>query len=414
MLHRSQILVVAALLAAPLLAQKSALELIRMSAKPNDEFRAALIEAMGEENIMKGTAVASHGPDFIFAVEAAEAPKLFVDGEEVGRMDRVKGWNMWFRSAQLETGRVHSFYYEIDDRPKGGANDVPAYLDDCYAKPGVPQGTLSEKLEFSGGKVYPGMRCDYWIYVPAQYKPGEPAALMVWQDGEAHIDRDGKAKTLNVMDNLIHEGKMPVTIAVFISPGHVGEERIRSEMYDPIDDRYARFLRDELIPEVEKKYYVRKDGYSRAIAGISSGGICAFNAAWHQPDQFSRVLSLIGSYTSIAGIEDGGDLYPFKVRKEEVRNIRVWLQDGANDLENQHGSWPLQNLQMANSLKMKGYDFHFSWGIGTHNPAHGWAELPKSLAWLWRGYDPKLTEEVYVMDPEEKKLPLFRVGIVNR
>ena len=132
------------------------------------------------------------------------------------------------------------------------------------------------------------------------------------------------------------------------------------------------------------------------------------------PDQYSRVLSIVGSYTSIAGIEAGGHLYPFKVRKEESRNIRVWLQGGAGDLENTHGSWPLMNIQLANSLKLKGYDFHFSFGEGTHNAAHGWAELPRAMEWLWRGYDSSLQQEVFMIDPEEKKKPLFRVRIANR
>jgi enterochelin esterase family protein len=237
---------------------------------------------------------------------------------------------------------------------------------------------------------------------------------MVWQDGQGHVKRDGKAKTLNVIDNLIATGKIPVMINVFISPGYVGEKRMRSIEYDTVSDTYPRFLRDEILAVVGKQYNIRKDSYSRAIGGSSSGAICAFNAAWQMPDQFSRVLSLIGSYTSIAGVEGGGHNYPFKVRKEEPRNIRVWLQDGFEDLENEHGSWPLMNIQMANSLKYRGYDFHFSFGDGTHNAAHGWAELPRSMEWLWRGYDPALQQEVYAMDPEEQKKPMFRVKALNR
>jgi enterochelin esterase family protein len=316
----------------------------------------------------------------------------------------------------LETGRSHSFHYDIDGRRKGGATDVPAYLPECYLKSDVPEGTLSEKLVHTS-KIYEGMTSDYWIYVPAKYDPNNPAALMVWQDGADHVDRNGKAKTLNVMDNLIHQGKIPVMISVFVSPGRVGERSMRSYEYDRVDDSYARFLRDELLPEVDKLYNIRKDGYSRAIAGVSSGGICSFNVAWHQPDQFSRVLSLIGSYTSIAwqhGDKVGGYLYPFKVRKEQVRNIRVWLQDGSMDIENEHGSWPLQNIQLANSLKFKGYDFHFSWGKGSHDAAHGWAELPLSLEWLWRGYDPSNTDEVFHGDPDESKKPMFRAIQLNR
>ncbi len=182
-------------------------------------------------------------------------------------------------------------------------------------------------------------------------------------------------------------------------------------------DRYARFLRDELLAEVQSKYNIRKDAYSRAITGLSSGGICALNVAWWQPDQFSRVLSWIGSYGSIQwqpGVLDGGDIYPFKVRKEEKRNIRVWLQDGEMDVEGPHGSWPLQNIQLANSLKFREYDFHFSYGQGNHNSAHGSSELSRigrvALARLRSGQD-----RAGISDGGLEKAKLFtRVRIANR
>jgi enterochelin esterase family protein len=192
---------------------------------------------------------------------------------------------------------------------------------------------------------------------------------------------------------------------------------MRSVQYDTVNDTYARFLRDEILVEAGKKWNLRTDGYIRAIAGDSSGGICAFNVAWHQPDQFSRVLSRIGSFTSIQwkpGVIDGGNVYPNKVRKEPKRNIRVWLQDGPGDLENTHGSWPFQNLQMANSLKLREYDFHFSWGNGTHSRNGGHAELPEEMIWLWRDYDPARTAQAYTMDPAEKDKPYYRVKALNR
>jgi enterochelin esterase family protein len=192
---------------------------------------------------------------------------------------------------------------------------------------------------------------------------------------------------------------------------------MRSIEYDTVNDAYARFLRDEILAEVSQKWNIRKDGYSRAIAGDSSGGICSFNVAWFQPEQFSRVLSRIGSFTSIQwhpGQIDGGNVYPFKIRKEAKRNIRVWLQDGANDLENEHGSWPLQNIQMANSLKRQSYDFHLSFGAGTHSRNGGHAELAEEMIWLWRDYDPSKTEQVYEIEPAERDQPLFRIKALNR
>ena len=195
---------------------------------------------------------------------------------------------------------------------------------------------------------------------------------------------------------------------------------MRSTEYDTVSDRYARFLRDELLPEVAKRYPLRTDGYSRAITGSSSGGICALNAAWQMPEQFSRVISWIGSFSAIQwredpAVPDGGQDYPEKVLRETHRNVRVWLEDGNHDQENdRYGSWPLDNLRLANALKLKGYDFRFSFGTGPHSQAHGAMEFPEELLWLWRGYDPAKTTETYVQDEAEGKLPPFRVGIVNR
>jgi enterochelin esterase family protein len=266
-------------------------------------------------------------------------------------------------------------------------------------------------------KIYEGMTSNYWVYVPAQYNPSTPAAVMVWQDGEVLVNRELPSRAQIVFDNLTHEKKIPVIIQVLISPGTAGNRRMRSVLYDTVNDTYARFLVDEVLAEVGKTYNLRKDGYSRAIGGDSSGGICAFNAAWFHPEWFSRVLSRIGSFTSIQwqpGKLDGGNIYPFLIRKQPKRNIRVWLQDGSGDLENNHGSWPMQNIAMANSLKLRGYDFQFRWGIGTHSRNGGHAELPEELVWLWRDYDAAKTEQEFLPDPAEKDKPFFRVEKLNR
>jgi enterochelin esterase family protein len=408
--------------ATPLAAEKlTATQLIKLAGPgtaPAPSFQQALLESLGAENVQKGTAVLGEGPDFIWAVESAQALTLVVDEVALPSTRRLAGTNLWFHTGKLKTGAAHEFHYlnPVNGAVFGGKNDVPAYGPDSYTQPGVPQGKLSEKLVHAS-KIYEGMHSDYWIYVPAQYDPARPAALMVWQDGESFTARDGGSRLLNVTDNLIQQQRIPVMIHVMINPG-TPRERWRSLEYDTVSDRYARFLREEILAEVANRYNIRRDAYSRGIAGQSSGGICAFNVAWQQPGEFSRVLSRIGSFTSIqwrpAQNLEGGNVYPFKIRKEPKRNLRVWLDDGANDLENDHGSWPLQNIQMANSLKMKGYDFHFSFGNGTHNTAHGNAELPEALTWLWRDYDPARTEQVYEMEAAEKDKPLFRVKIANR
>jgi enterochelin esterase family protein len=206
-------------------------------------------------------------------------------------------------------------------------------------------------------------------------------------------------------------------IHVFVSPGTVNGKSLRSILYDTVSPKYAQFLREELLPEVYAKYNIRKDAYSRAIQGQSSGGIAAFNAAWYHPEEYSRVYTVVASFTALQwrpGENDGGNVYPFKVRREPKRNLRVWLNDGSEDQETRPGSWPLQNIQMANSLKMGGYDFHFSFGGGSHHAAHAASELPACLTWLWRDYDPARSEQIYEQSAEEKSKPFFRVRIYNR
>jgi enterochelin esterase-like enzyme len=285
------------------------------------------------------------------------------------------------------------------------------------------------------------MKSEYWIYVPAQYKADTTAALMVFQDGGGYIHREGNNPVLNVIDNLIAEKKIPVLICVFINPGDITDapgtptysfvktysekwqrtlkDSMRSTLYDTVSDRYGRYLRDEILADVSAKYNIRKDAYSRAITGLSSGGICSLNVAWQMPDQFSRVISWIGSFESIQwkedpAVPDGGQDYPEKVLHEPKRNIRVWLQDGSNDLDVRYGNWPLANLRLATALKFKEYDFHLSFGEGTHSSAHGAAEFPEEMIWLWRDYDPAKTSQNYEMEPAERSKPTFRVAVANR
>jgi enterochelin esterase family protein len=236
--------------------------------------------------------------------------------------------------------------------------------------------------------VFPGTTRKYWVYVPKQYDGRTPAAVMVFQDGQWYQDKKGQWRVPTVFDNLIHEKAMPVTVGVFIDPGVFpnqldkdGKPRSnRSFEYDTLSDAYARFLLDELLPEVGKSVKLRTDPAGRAVGGISSGGICAFTAAWEKPDQFGKVLSHVGSFTNIRG----GDAYPGLLRKTEKKPIRVFLQDGDGDLDNLHGHWPLSNLQMTAALRYMGYDYKFAFGDGGHNGRHGAAILGDSLRWLWR------------------------------
>ncbi len=421
-------------------AEKStATQLIELAKTNSPALKDAITNTLDAKELKEGTAWIGHGADFFFAIELTSNPALFIDGASGPQMKNLSGSDLWYASARVEpVGKLHAFYYVLngakDGEKFGGRLDLPAFGPLSYQQSGIPAGTLSPKL-FHTSKIYDGMESEYWIYVPAQYDPHSPAALMVFQDGEWYLDRDGKNPALNVIDNLIAQKKIPVMICVFINPGDIEgspgtptynlvkkysdewqrtlKDSMRSTLYDTVSDRYVRFLHGEVLAEVEAKYNIRKDAYSRAITGLSSGGICSFNAAWQMPDQFSRVISWIGSFTSIQwkedpAVPDGGQDFPEKVLHEPHRNLRVWLQDGSEDLElEKYGSWALANVRLANALKMKGYDFHFSFGKGTHNSGQGAAEFPEEMVWLWRDYDASKTSYTYEMEPAEKFKPLF-------
>ncbi len=264
------------------------------------------------------------------------------------------------------------------------AADDYAFGPDSMPQTDVPQGKVTGPIRWKS-KVFDGTVRDYWVYVPAQYKPEEPACVMVFQDGGNYVNKQGQFRVPVVFDNLIHKKEMPVTVGIFINPGTFpGKGKggsNRSFEYDTLSNQYASFLEKELLPEVGKRVKLRNDAAGRAICGISSGGICAFTAAWERPDLFSKVLSHVGSFTNIRG----GDVYPGLIRKTENKTIRVFLQDGCGDLDNANGDWPLANRTMASALKFKGYDYTFAFGDGAHNGKQGGVLMPESLKWLWRG-----------------------------
>ena len=233
------------------------------------------------------------------------------------------------------------------------AQDNYKFGPDSLKQPGVPEGKVTQMPAWQSD-IFPGTVRDWWIYVPAQYDAKKPACVMIFQDGGWYQDPKNSFRAPTVFDNLIHKNEMPVTIGIFLNPGNVPgsgpgkkSRSNRSFEYDRLSDQYASFLEKEILPEVGKKYNLRQDPAGRAVCGISSGGICAFTAAWERPDLFSKVLSHVGSFTNIRG----GDVYPSLIRKTDRKPIRVFLQDGSGDLDNLHGSWPLANQQMAAALK---------------------------------------------------------------
>lgn len=248
---------------------------------------------------------------------------------------------------------------------------------------GIPKGTTTHHT-FSSSKIFPGTVHDYSVYVPAQYKKEEPACVMIFQDG------GGGLSVPTVFDNMIAKKEIPVTIAIMINPGVIPAPKDakawprfnRSYEYDSPTDLYARFLIEEIIPEVAKDYNLTKEATGRAICGASSGGIAAFAAAWERPDYFSRVVSFVGSFTNLRG----GHNYPSLIRKTEAKPIRVFLQDGSADLDIYSGSWFIGNQDMDKALSYAGYEHEFVVGTEGHNGKHAAAIFPDSLRYIWKDY----------------------------
>jgi gluconolactonase len=268
---------------------------------------------------------------------------------------------------------------------------------DSQRQPGVPKGTVAKYSWTS--KIYPGTVRDYWIYAPAQYKPDKTACVMIFQDGGHMVDDSGSWRAAIVFDNLIDKGEMPVTIGIFIDPGvlpaaspNQQNRYNRSFEYDALGDHYARFLIEEILPEVATRYRLSKDPNDYALAGSSSGGIAAFNAAWSRPDAFRRVMSFIGSFTNLRGAEELASL----IRKTEPKPLRVFLQDGRNDLNIYSGSWFIANQDVASALEFGGYESNFVIGSEGHNAKHGSAIFPDALRWLWKDYPKPIAKPVRV------------------
>lgn len=237
--------------------------------------------------------------------------------------------------------------------------------------------------------IYPGTVHTYQVYVPEQYDGSKPACLYVGLDGVL-------CNAPAVMDSLITVGKMPVTIGVFLQPGVIKDkdDKVlrynRSNEFDMTDGTFASFLEKDLLPKVEtektpdgRKIKLSKDANDRMIFGLSSGGICAFNAAWHRPDMFSRVFSGVGTFVAMRG---GNDIQAI-VRKHEPKPLRIFLQDGTQDVWNAlFGHWYEGNRMLATALDFAGYDAAYDWSDCKHGVAQATKIFAQVMEWMWRDY----------------------------
>jgi len=244
---------------------------------------------------------------------------------------------------------------------------------------------LTKKIFHS--RIYEGTVRNYWVYVPDQYNGEKPANLMVFQDGYYYIDQDRPMRVPTLINALVDTQKIPATVCVFINPGvfesptkpEHHQDTQRSFEYDTVSDQYTRFLIDELLPEALEGLNISLNPKRRATVGFSSGGICAWSIAWFRSDLFANVLSHCGSFVDIRG----GGKYPYLVRNESPKPIKMFFQSGEKDLNTRYGDWALGNKQMESALKFKGYDYNFEFGSEGHNLVHGAELLEKSICWLF-------------------------------
>ncbi|QDT53328.1 Endo-1,4-beta-xylanase Z precursor [Caulifigura coniformis] len=271
---------------------------------------------------------------------------------------------------------------------------------DSMKQEGVPTGKVEGPF-FIKTDIYPNTQRKYSVYIPAQYDPKKPAHLMIFQDGHAFLNPEGQVRATNVIDNLTFRREIPVMITVFINPGRTPDQpeppdqgwgdgkTNRGVEYNTLDDRYARIICDELLPELKKKYNISDNPEHRGIGGASSGAIAAFTVAWERPDEFRKVLSIVGSFTNIRN----GHTYKDVIKASEKKPLRVYFQDGRNDNRgirqgkyDEKWDWFKQNVELVEVMTARGYDINYTWGIGLHGQKQGGAIFPDMMRWLWRDH----------------------------
>jgi sugar lactone lactonase YvrE/enterochelin esterase-like enzyme len=267
---------------------------------------------------------------------------------------------------------------------------VSATAVSTFAQERTYEGTLTQ-FKFDSSEHFPGTERDVWVYVPKQYDGEKPACLAAFCDGRSYVNPKKANFAPAIFDKLIASGEMPITIGLFANPGVVPPARAdalprfnRSFEYDGLGDLYARFLDEELIPFVAKKFDLKisDDPNDRLVGGASSGGVCAFNAAWSRPDKFRRVWCTVGTFVGLRG----GDELHSLVRKMEAKPIRIFMHDGSNDLNIYAGDWWMANQQMQRALQWRGYEHEFKWDDAKHGRSGEMEFFSDGLTYLWKDW----------------------------
>lgn len=357
-----------------------------------------IIRFFGHESLVNNRAAAKVEGTTVAWATLAKQPASIVreDGKLLGDMIQIGADGLQVFALDLPNFTETNYRILVDGRIQQGGQVRIEHFEpapESLPHPDIPKGSL-QTFEWKDSKVFPDTVRQVTVYTPANHQPNQPCGLMIWQDGTRHADLNGGLRVPVVFDQLIHKGDMPPVIGVFIDPGRKPHQKPndkaanRSFEYDSLGDAYSRFLLTEILPEVRQRFSLTWSPQPEhiALAGGSSGGICAFTAAWERPDQFRKVLSWVGSFTDIRG----GHAYPSLIRLAEPKPLRVYLLGGQNDLDNTFGHWPTANKLVAKALAFHNYDHHLEWTQCFHGSKGMAPKLPDALRWLWRDWKQSL------------------------
>ncbi|MEQ1749047.1 MAG: alpha/beta hydrolase-fold protein [Prosthecobacter sp.] len=250
------------------------------------------------------------------------------------------------------------------------------------------------------------------VYVPAAYKNGTKAPVLVIHDGPGQLKL-----TSNALDNLTiskdPKRSLPAFVAVAVeNGGNDGKNSERGLEYDTMSDRLARFIHDEVLPAVlsnEKikaaypKFALTDDPWGRSVIGCSSGGAAALTMGWFRPDWFRRIIAYSGTFVDQQDDDAPEEAkYPLGaweyhsgmklIETSEVKPLRIFTHvsekdNRANDAEETYHNWVMAGLRTDAALEKKGYHhrFVFSKNTGHCDKRVFEQTLADTLVWIWRG-----------------------------
>lgn len=296
---------------------------------------------------------------------------------------------------------------DLTDRanPKGKSFEFTMPLAESKIFPGNDK-TLDPKKEVRKERKI-------FVYIPAAYKDGTKAPILVMHDGPSHLKL-----VRNALDNLTiskdPNRKLPAFIVIAVeNGGNDGKGSERGLEYDTMSDRLARFINDEVLPAVLSNADIKAaypniaftdNPWGRAVMGCSSGGAAALSMGWFRPDLFRRLITYSGTFVDQQDDDAPEEAdYPLGaweyhssmklIENTDKKPLRIFTHVAENDLrandpEETHHNWVMANQRTAAALKAKGYDYRFVFSRATrHCQATIFEQtLADTLVWMWRGY----------------------------